>query len=194
MHGPLACSCPARPLAQRRRWAYLYCKASVRKFRCFSIRPAAVKRDPAKPQLCSPCDKAHLSSHSFVRPRSFLRPSLAKYGCCRAQWRSRPAHQRRPEGLNLTAASTAACWMPLGPRKGFDAARRALLLFGMGTQALPGWDEEDEAERSKGRPRRCSDGRHKQRSDLASSFVPRGTTFRQSGENQSLSLSGYASR
>src|ERR1700730_6925541 len=57
----------------------------------------------------------------------------------------------------------------------FDAARRALLLFGMGTAALPVWDEEDEAERSEGRPYRCSYGRHKQRSDLTSSFVPRGT-------------------
>jgi hypothetical protein len=77
-------------------------------------------------------------------------------------------------GLSLTAPGTVACWMLLGPRK-FDAARRALLLFGMGTAALPVWDEEDEAEPSGGRPYRCSDGRHKQQSDLASSFVPRGT-------------------
>jgi MAPEG family len=55
-------------------------------------------------------------------------------------------------GLSLTAPSTEACWMPLGPRKFFDAARRALLLFGMDTEALPVWDEEDEAEQSEGRP------------------------------------------
>ena len=78
-------------------------------------------------------------------------------------------------GVSLTAPGTVACWMPLGPRKFFDAARRALLLFGMGTEALPVWDEEDEAEPSEGRPYRCSDGRHKQPSDLTSSFVPRGT-------------------
>jgi len=59
-------------------------------------------------------------------------------------------------GVSLTAPRTAACWMPLGPRKVFDAARRALLLFGMGTAALPVWDEEDETERSEGRPYRCS--------------------------------------
>jgi hypothetical protein len=59
-------------------------------------------------------------------------------------------------GLSLTAPSTVACWMPLGPRKFFDAARGALLLFGMDTAALPGWDEEDEVEPSGGRPYRCS--------------------------------------
>lgn len=78
-------------------------------------------------------------------------------------------------GLSLTAPSTVACWMPLGPRKFFDAARGALLLFGMDTEALPVWDEEDEAELSEGRPCRSSYGRHKLRIDLASSFVPRGT-------------------
>ena len=71
--------------------------------------------------------------------------------------------------------------MPLGPRKFFDAARRALLLFGMDTEALPVWDEEDEAEQSEGRPYRCSYGRHKQRSDLTSSFVPRGTPSARGG-------------
>ncbi len=85
-------------------------------------------------------------------------------------------------GLSLTAPSTEACWMPLGPRKFFDAARRALLLFGMDTEALPVWDEEDEAEQSEGRPYRCSYGRHKQRSDLTSSFVPRGTPSARAAE------------
>jgi len=83
--------------------------------------------------------------------------------------------------------------MTLGPRKFYDAARRALLLFGMDTKALPGWDEEDEAERSEGRPYRCSYGRHKQRSDLTSSFVPRGTPSARGNGNQSLRLSVYAS-
>ena len=72
--------------------------------------------------------------------------------------------------------------MTLGPRKFFDAARRALLLFGMDTAALPVWDEEDEAEQSGGRPYRCSYGRHKQRSDLTSSFVPRGTPSARAAE------------
>jgi hypothetical protein len=96
-------------------------------------------------------------------------------------------------GLSLTAPSTVACWMLLGPRKFFDAARRALLLFGMDTAALPVWDEEDEAEQSEGRPYRCSYGRHKQEIDLTSSFVPRGTPSARGGGNQSLRLSVYSS-
>ena len=76
-----------------------------------------------------------------------------------------------------------------GTAKFFDAARRALLLFGMDTAALPGWDEEDEAEQSEGRPYRCSYGRHKLRSDLTSSFVPRGTPPARGGGNQFLRFS-----
>ena len=71
-----------------------------------------------------------------------------------------------------------------GTAKFFDAARGALLLFGMDTVALPGWDEEDEAEQSEGRAYRCSYGRHKLRSDLTSSFVPRGTSPARGGGNQ----------
>ena len=76
-----------------------------------------------------------------------------------------------------------------GTAKFFDAARGALLLFGMDTVALPGWDEEDEAEQSEGRPYRCSYGRHKLRSDLTSSFVPRGTSPARGGGNQFLRFS-----
>ena len=123
-----------------------------------------------------PAIKRSPPRHSVVRLKHSFAPAVHKAGCCRAQWRSRPALPRRPEGLVLTAVSTAACWMPLGPRKVFDAARRAFLLSGMGTQALPLWDEEDEAGPSGGRPYRCSHGRHKNRNDLTSSFVPRGTS------------------
>jgi len=76
-----------------------------------------------------------------------------------------------------------------GTAKFFDAARGALLLFGMDTVALPGWDEEDEAEQSEGRAYRCSYGRHKLRSDLTSSFVPRGTSPARGGGNQFLRFS-----
>ena len=108
--------------------------------------------------------------HSFVRPGAFLRAGLAQSQCCRAQVTSRMA-----------------------PWTCFDAARRALLLFGMGTEALPVWDKEDEVEPSGGRPYRYSYGRHKNRSDLTSSFVPRGTPSARGGGNQSLRLSVYSS-
>jgi hypothetical protein len=77
----------------------------------------------------------------------------------------------------------------VGTGKFFDATRGVLLLFGMDTVALPGWDEEDEAEQSEGRAYRCSYGRHKLRSDLTSSFVPRGTSPARGGGNQFLRFS-----
>jgi len=128
-----------------------------------------------QPQLCSPYGKAVLSqiflcsAEVIPSSRPCTKPVLPRAGDVK------DGAATAKGGLSLTAPSTVACWMPLGPRKFFDAARRALLLFGMGTEALPVWDEEDEAERSEGRPYRCSYGRHKQRSDLTSSFVPRGT-------------------
>ena len=149
-------------------------RGNANNFRRFSIRPPDVKRDSAGHNYARPAVKS--------APRPFLCSAVVIPS---SQPRTKPALPRTgvvkdgaataKGGLSLTAPSTEACWMPLGPRKFFDAARRALLLFGMGTEALPVWDEEDEAEQSEGRPYRCSYGRHKQRSDLTSSFVPRGT-------------------
>ena len=83
--------------------------------------------------------------------------------------------QPPPRRLVLDGSEHGGMLDAAGTAKFFDAARGALLLFGMDTVALPGWDEEDEAEQSEGRAYRCSYGRHKLRSDLTSSFVPRGT-------------------
>jgi hypothetical protein len=146
---------------------------------------------PCQPQSCPPYGRA-------VLPQTFLcsagaipssRP-CAKSALPRAGGVKDGAATAKG-GLSLTAPSTAACWIPLGPRKFFDASRGALLLFGMDTEALPVWDEEDEAELSEGRPCRCSYGRHKLRIDLASSFVPRGTPLPPGGGNWSLRLRGY---
>jgi hypothetical protein len=96
-------------------------------------------------------------------------------------------------GLSLTAPSTEACWIPLGPRKFLMPL--AGPCFSSGWARRPSQDgmRKDEAERSEGRPCRCSYGRHKLRSDLASSFVPRGTPSARGSGNQSLRLSVYAS-
>ena len=144
---------------------------------------------PSQPQLCSPYSKAGghqpflCSAVVIPSSRPCTKPVLPRTGVVK------DGAATAKGGLSLTAPSTVACWMPLGPRKFFDAARRALLLFGMDTAALPVWDEEDEAEQSEGRPYRCSYGRHKQRSDLTSSFVPRGTSSARGGGNQSLRFS-----
>src|SRR5262245_46412171 len=58
-----------------------------------------------------------------------------------------------------------------------DVARGLVLLFGLGTRALPSWGFEDEVEQSLGRPCRQCDGRFKQTYELTSSIVPRGTSF-----------------
>jgi hypothetical protein len=60
---------------------------------------------------------------------------------------------------------------------GVDVARGLVLLFGIGTSALPSWDFEDEAEQSNGRPCRLTNGRSKRTCELTSSVVPRGTSF-----------------
>jgi hypothetical protein len=97
--------------------------------------------------------------------------------------------QPPPRWLVLDGSEHGSTLNSAGTAEVFDAARRALLLFGMDTAALPGWDEEDEAEQSEGRPCRCSYGRRKQRSDLTSSFVPRGTSPARGGGNQFLRFS-----
>ena len=141
-------------------------------FRCFSIRPSDVKRDSAGHNYARPIVSGHqpFLCSAVVIPSSqpCTKPALPRTGVVK------DGAATAKGGLSLTAPSTEACWMPLGPRKFFDAARRALLLFRMDTEALQVWDEEDEAEQSEGRPYRCSYGRHKQRSDLTSSSVPRG--------------------
>src|SRR5262247_991829 len=53
-----------------------------------------------------------------------------------------------------------------------NVARGLVLLFGIGTKALPSWGFEDEVEQSFGRPRRQHDGRSKRTNDLTSSIVP----------------------
>src|SRR5262249_24969678 len=58
-----------------------------------------------------------------------------------------------------------------------DVAHELALLFGLGTEALPSWDFQDEVEQSFGRPCRQYDGRSKRTNDLTSSVVPRGTSF-----------------
>src|SRR5262245_38261171 len=52
---------------------------------------------------------------------------------------------------------------------GVDVARGLVLLSGIGTKALPSWEE-----RSFGRPCRQADGRSKRTYELTSSIVPRG--------------------
>ena len=58
-----------------------------------------------------------------------------------------------------------------------DVARGLVLLFGIGTRALPSWGSEDEAEQSIRRPYRLTNGRSKRTNELTSSIVPRGTSF-----------------
>src|SRR5215471_16213749 len=58
-----------------------------------------------------------------------------------------------------------------------DVAHGLMLLFGLGTKALPSWGFEDGVEQSFGRPCRQYDGRSKRTNDLTSSIVPRGTSF-----------------
>ena len=62
-------------------------------------------------------------------------------------------------------------------RCGVDVAHGLVLLFGIGTKALPSWGSEDEVERSFGRPCRQTNGRSKRTCELTSSIVPRGTSF-----------------
>src|ERR1039458_8900571 len=57
-----------------------------------------------------------------------------------------------------------------------DVAHGLALLFGIGTKALPLWDE-DEAEQSLGRRCRYTNGRSKRTYELTSSIVPRRTSF-----------------
>src|SRR4249920_2343889 len=58
-----------------------------------------------------------------------------------------------------------------------DVARGLVLLFGIGTYALPQWGFEDEVEQSLPRPCRQTNGRSKRTCELTSSIVPRGTSF-----------------
>src|SRR3982074_904014 len=58
-----------------------------------------------------------------------------------------------------------------------DVARGLVLLFGIGTRALPSLGFEDEAEQSFSRPCRQSNGRSKRTCELTSSIVPRGRSF-----------------
>ena len=60
---------------------------------------------------------------------------------------------------------------------GVDVARGLLLLFGIGTRALPSWDSKTRRNNLFGRPCRQSDGRSKRTHELTSSIVPRGTSF-----------------
>jgi hypothetical protein len=53
-----------------------------------------------------------------------------------------------------------------------DVAHGLVLVFGIGTKALPVWGFEDEVEQSKGRPCRQSDGGSKRTYELTSSIVP----------------------
>ena len=65
-----------------------------------------------------------------------------------------------------------------------DVAHGLVLLYGIGTKALPSWDFEDEVEQSIGRPCRQTNGRSKPTYDLTSSIVPRGTSFHRSVETR----------
>src|ERR1700692_767906 len=61
-----------------------------------------------------------------------------------------------------------------------DVARGPSLLFGIGTKALPRWDQKNEEEQSKWRPCCRTNSRHKGFIELTSSIVPRGTSFHRS--------------
>ena len=74
----------------------------------------------------------------------------------------------RPSGSSTFRLST---------NSSVDVAHGLVLLFGLGTEALPSWGFEDEVEQSFGRPCRQYDGRSKRPNDLTSSIVPRGTSF-----------------
>ena len=64
-----------------------------------------------------------------------------------------------------------------------DVAHGLVLLFGIGTKALPSiMGFEDEVEPSLRRPCRKTNGRSKRKCELTSSIVPRGTSFRRSVE------------
>src|ERR1700688_4282259 len=60
---------------------------------------------------------------------------------------------------------------------GVDVTRGLVLLFGIGTWALPSWDPRTRRNKSFGRPCRQCDGRSKQTYELTSSIVPRGTSY-----------------
>ena len=59
---------------------------------------------------------------------------------------------------------------------GVDVAHGLVLLFGIGTKALPGWDSKTRWNNLKG-GLAMNDGRSKRTYDLTSSVVPRGTSF-----------------
>ena len=64
---------------------------------------------------------------------------------------------------------------------GVDVAHGLVLLFGIGTKALPSWDSRTRRNNLSG-GLAINDGRSKRTYDLASSSVPRGTSFHRSVE------------
>src|SRR5271155_1030134 len=60
-----------------------------------------------------------------------------------------------------------------------DVARGLVLLFGIGTKALPSWDSKTRWNNPRPVPRPCrqTDARSKRTCELTSSIVPRGTSF-----------------
>jgi hypothetical protein len=66
-------------------------------------------------------------------------------------------------------------------RCGVDVACGLVLLFGIGTMALPVWDSRMRGTIF-GSALPSSDGRSKQTCDLTSSIVPRGTSFHRAVE------------
>ena len=102
----------------------------------FSIRPPMSSTTRLTTILLALQESGADSRHSFVRQGSFLRPGLAQIGAAarrRCQgWRSH--HQRR---LVLDGSEHGSMLDAAGTAKFFDAARGALLLFGMDTVALP---------------------------------------------------------
>jgi hypothetical protein len=105
-----------------------------------------------------------------AQPASFLGDFCNKIGTKRTcQWR-----QAMSASLIGRLGSSA---FRLSTNSSVDVAHGLSLLFGLGTKGPSIMGFEDEVEQSFGRPCRQCDGRFKRTYELASSIVPRGTSF-----------------
>ena len=145
---------------------------------------------PCQPQSCSPCGKAVLpqtflcSAGVIPSSRPCTKPVLPRAGGVK------DGAATAKGGLSLTAPSTVACWMPLGPRM-FFLMPLAGPCFSSGWTRRPSQYGMRKMKRNNLKGVLAADGRHKLRSDLTSTFVPRGTPSARGGGNRSLRLRGY---
>ena len=139
-----------------------------------TMADAQLRPGPAKVKAqASITERQHAPLASLMNPTTILRSPVGDIVGC---W---PI-------ASVSAAQTNVCFSnrPFGVkhfqtirRYSVDVAHGLVLLFGIGTKALPSWVSKTRWNNLSGRPCRQSDGRSKQTCDLTSSIVPRGTSF-----------------